>query len=276
MNAEKDFLCLQDKVAIITGGATGLGASTAQLLSQAGAKVVINHMPNQSLEAEKVAASCLGETLCVAGDITDDQQCRSMAQVALEEWGCIDILINNAGINKPVEHTDLEGLSAEDFLSIYTVNVIGAYQMIRAVAPVMQAQGSGVVVNVSSGSGESGYGSSVAYAASKGAMNTMTKALARALAPQLRINAICPGMVITPLWDKLGYNEAQRENWLKEVVDEIPLQREPTAEVIAKTILFLASDLSAHIAGQLVAVDGGSSLGKYYPMYSATTQQSAE
>ena len=115
-----------------------------------------------------------------------------MVEAALDQWGRVDILINNAGFNKPVEHDDLDGLSAQDFIDLYSVHVIGAYQMIRAVAPTMKTQGKGVVVNVSSASGESGYGSSVAYSASKGAINTLTKSLGRALAPAIRINAICP------------------------------------------------------------------------------------
>ena len=266
-NTETLSFSLDGTVAIITGAATGLGASTAQMLSQVGVKVLINHMPGQELDAQSVAEGCINESLCYTADITKDDECKAMVQAVLQQWGRIDILINNAGINKPVEHTDLEGLSAEDFINIYNVNVIGAYQMIRAVAPAMQQQSRGVVVNVSSGSGENGYGSSVAYAASKGAMNTMTKALGRALAPAIRVNAICPGMVITSLWDKLQHTEEQRAAWLKAVIAEIPLKVEPTPEIIARNILYLASDLSAHLTGQLITADGGSSLGLYYPMY---------
>jgi len=267
MKTETTFLSLEGKVAIVTGAATGLGASTAQMLSQVGAKVLINHLPGQEADADSVAKECPSGSLCYAADITKDEQCRAMAQAALDKWGRLDILINNAGINMPVEHTDLKGLSAQDFINIYNVNVIGAYQMICAVAPAMQQQGSGVIVNVSSASGENGYGSSVAYAASKGAVNTMTKSLARALAPQIRVNAICPGMVITSLWDKLEHTEERRVAWLKQVVSEIPLNVEPTPERIARSMLYLASDLSNHLTGQLLTVDGGSTLGLYYPMY---------
>lgn len=264
-----DFLNLQDKVAIITGASSGLGMATAQILSDAGTRVVINHLPGQEAEAQSVARQCGGtdQTLCCAGDIVKDDDCKSIVQAAVEQWGQVDILINNAGFNKPVEHNDLEGLSANDFIDLYQVHVIGSYQMIRAVSPIMKAQGKGVVVNVSSGSGKSGYGSSVAYAASKGALNTMTKSLARALAPKIRMNAICPGMVITPIWDKLQHSEKQRKAWLDGVLSAIPLQTEPTAEIIARNILYLASDLSAHITGQLLTVDGGSSLGVYEAMY---------
>lgn len=262
-----DVLNLQGKVAIVTGAATGLGAATAQLLSTAGARVLINHMPGQESDAAAVAANCVGESLCVAADITHDKDCKQMAQTAIQQWGQVDILINNAGINKMVDHNDLEGLSAEDFLMIYKVNVVGAYQMIRAVAPSMQSHGKGVVVNVSSGSGESGYGSSVAYSASKGAMNTMTKSLGRALAPAIRINTVCPGLIDTPILDKLNLTTQQNEDLWQSCLDTTPLRVLPKPELIARSILFLASDLSAHLCGQLIRSDGGAALGVYHSMF---------
>ena len=193
MTQIKNFLNLEEKIAIVTGASSGLGAATARSLSMAGAKVLINHLPGQEVDAAAVAAECPSDTLCYAANITQDTECQQMAQATIEQWGQVDILINNAGINKPVEHDDLEGSSAEDFLNIYHVNVVGAYQMIRAVAPSMKSHGKGVVVNVSSASGETGNGSSVPYAASKGAINTLTKSLGRALAPHIRVNAVCPG-----------------------------------------------------------------------------------
>ena len=267
MIQKSDFLQMQGKVAIVTGAATGLGAATAQMLAAAGANILVNHMPGQEFQAQGVVEKCVSNSLCQPGDVTKDEECKRMVQTAIDQWGRVDILINNAGINKPVEHDDLDGLSTKDFMDIYNVNVIGAYQMIRAVAPTMKVQGKGVVVNVSSGSGESGYGSSVAYSASKGAMNTMTKSLGRALAPSMRVNAVCPGMVITPLWDKLQHTEEQRTTWLKAVISDIPLKTEPTPEIIARSILYLASDLSTHLTGQLITTDGGASLGLYQAMF---------
>ena len=176
-------------------------------------------------------------------------------------------MINNAGINKPVNHHDLDGLSAQDFLNIYNVNVVGAYQMIRAVAPTMRAQNKGVVVNISSGSGENGNGSSVAYSASKGAMNTLTKSLGRALAPSIRVNAVCPGFIDTPIWDKLDLTDEEREVQRQANIAETPLQLEAKPELIARSILFLASDLSVHLTGQLVTSDGGMLLGVYQPWF---------
>ena len=124
-----------------------------------------------------------------------------------------------------------------------------------------------MVVNVSSGSGEYGNGSSVAYSASKGAMNTMTKSLGRALAPHIRVNAVCPGFIDTQLWDKLNLSEAQRETMRQANIAETPLQLEASPELIARSILFLASDLSAHLTGQLLTSDGGMLLGVYQHMF---------
>lgn len=267
MTNSNDIFDLEGKVAIITGAATGIGAATARILSQVGTKVLVNYLPGQEALAQVVADDCGNNSFCLPGDITKDDDCKNMVQAAIEKWGRVDILINNAGINKPVEHTDLDGLSAQDFMDIYNVNVIGAYQMIRAVAPAMNKQSKGVVVNVSSGSGENGYGSSVAYSASKGAMNTLTKSLGRALAPNIRVNAVCPGFVVTELWDKLKQSEAERGAWVKQLAEEIPLNIVPTPDLIAKSILFLASDLSAHLTGQLMGVDGGQLLGVYRPMF---------
>ena len=263
MTTINSLLNLQGQVAIITGAATGLGEATAKLLAEAGANVVINHMSGQEALATQVAEHCPTATVCFAADITDDDQCNAMVKAALRQWGRVDILVNNAGINKPVNHDDLDGLSAEDFLAIYNVNVVGAYQMIRAVAPSMQAQQKGVVVNISSGSGESGDGSSVAYSASKGAMNTLTKSLGRALAPHIRVNAVCPGFIDTPLWKKLNLSDEKMEAMRQASMAETPLQLEATPELIARSILFLASDLSAHLTGQLLTSDGGSQLGVY-------------
>jgi len=263
------FLNLQGKVAIITGAATGLGAATAQMLAVAGANVLINHMPGQEAQAQTVANNCATNSLCYPGDITRDEDCKKTVQAAIAQWGRVDILVNNAGINKFVEHYDLDGLSAKDFMDIYNVNVIGAFQMIRAVTPTMKTQGSGVVVNVSSAAGECGGGSCVAYAASKGAINTMTKSLGRALAPEIRMNAVCPAFINTPIWEKrlVEMSESERAAWIDREKSSTPLQLEGTPEIIARSILFLSSDLSAHLTGQLLTSDGGALLGVYQSMF---------
>ena len=267
MTQIKNFLNLEGKIAIVTGASTGLGAATAKMLSMAGTRVLINHLPGQEADVSAVTSECPSDTLCYAADITQDAECQQMAEAAIGQWGQVDILINNAGINKPVDHDDLEGSSAEDFLKIFHVNVVGAYQMIRAVAPSMKSHGKGVVVNVSSASGENGYGSSVPYAASKGAINTLTKSLGRALAPNIRVNAVCPGLIDTPIFDKMNLSDQQREAMWQSCLAETPLQLFPSPELIARSILFLASELSSHLTGQLINSDGGGQLGVYQKMF---------
>src|SRR4030095_421071 len=175
--------------AIVTGSASGLGAATAAILARGDGKIVVNYS-NSKKEAEETADLCRkagAEVLVVQGDVSRDEDCKKIAAAA-SGWGKLDILINNAGTTKHVPHDNLDGLSAEDFQRIYAVNTIGPFQMIRAPRAMLEsgAQAAGrssAVVNISSVAGISGGGSSVAYAASKGALNTMTQSLARALAP---------------------------------------------------------------------------------------------
>src|SRR5262245_51089360 len=184
------------KVAIVTGSATGIGAAIATALARAGWNVVINYTKSAA-DARRTEAACkrLGaEAIIVQGDVAEDSACRAMAQAALRRWRRIDALVNNAGMTKFVGAADLEGMESEDFQRIFDVNVLGAHQMTRAAASALK-RSRGAIVNVSSNSGFSGFGSSMAYAASKGAINTLTLGLARALAPEVRVNAVCPGFV---------------------------------------------------------------------------------
>src|SRR6201988_2328507 len=194
----KDGLC-----AIITGSAPGLGAATAAILAKGGARIVINYSNSQK-EAEGTADLCRkagAEVVVVQGDVSRDEDCRKIVAAAAP-WGRLDALINNAGTTKHVPHHQLDDLSAEDFQRIYAVNTIGPFQMIRAARSLLEAGAkasgrSSAVVNISSVAGISGGGSSVAYAASKGALNSMTLSLARALAPLIRVNTVCPGYIDT-------------------------------------------------------------------------------
>src|ERR1700745_2227852 len=188
----KDGLCV-----IVTGSASGLGAATAGLLAGGGARIVINYS-NSKTEAEATAEACrkagAAEVVVVQGDVSRDEDCKKIAAAAAP-WGRLDVLVNNAGTPKHVAHHDLDGLSAEDFQRIYAVNTIGPYQMIRAARSLLQAsaKSSGrpaAGVNVSFVAGISGGGSSVAYVASKGALNAITLSLARALAPLIRVNTV--------------------------------------------------------------------------------------
>ncbi|HVX76158.1 MAG TPA: SDR family oxidoreductase [Bradyrhizobium sp.] len=256
----KDGLC-----AIITGSASGLGAATAAMLARDGARIVINYSSSQK-EAEETADLCRsagGDVVVVQGDVSRDADCRKIAAAA-ESWGRLDILINNAGVTKHVPHGDLDGLSAEDFQRLFGVNTIGPFQMVRATRPLLEAAAresgrSASVVNVSSVAGISGIGSSVAYAASKGALNTITCSLARALAPLIRVNAVCPGYIDTP-WFTKGRGVEGAAKVRDAVIAKVPLKRASTAQDVANLVYFLASPQSGNMTGEVVRVDAGAHL----------------
>jgi len=252
-----DGLC-----AIVTGSASGLGAATAAILAKGGARIVVNYASSQT-EAEQTADLCRSagaEVVVVQGDVARDEDCRQIVAAAAG-WGRLDVLVNNAGTTKHVAHGDLDGLSAEDFQRIYAVNTIGPFQMVRAARTLLEAgaKASGrasAVVNVSSVAGISGIGSSIAYAASKGALNTMTLSLSRALAPAIRVNTVCPGYIDTP-WFTKGRGEAGAKQVRDAVVAKVPLKLASSAEDIAQLVCFLASPASGSMTGEVVRMDAG-------------------
>jgi|SRR5579863_42764 len=253
-------MILKDAVCIVTGSAAGIGAACAERLASKGARVAINYTKSEK-EAREVAAACEakgGEVTIVQADVSADADCRRLAQAVLDKWGRIDGLINNAGTTKFAKHDDLEALQAADFQRIFAVNVVGPFQMIRAVAPAMQQQGQGSVVNISSIAGVMGTGSSVAYAASKGALNTMTLSLARALGPAIRVNAVCPGFVETR-WLKSGLGPAY-ENRKQNYEAISPLASILTPEDVADAAIWLLEG-AGKITGELLTVDSGVHLG---------------
>ncbi|MCP5368353.1 MAG: SDR family oxidoreductase [Hyphomicrobiales bacterium] len=246
---------------IVTGSSSGLGAAIALGLAAKGANLVINYSKSED-DARTVAAQCEaagGRAVLCQANVADDGDCRRLAAAALDAWGRIDGLVNNAGTTRFARHDDLEALSAEDFQAVYAVNVIGPYQMIRAVTPAMKAQGAGAVVNVSSIAGVMGYGSSVAYAASKGALNIMTKSLARALGPEIRVNAICPGL-IQGRWLREGMGDERYEAMVRSVEENTPLRRAGTAEDMAEAAIWLLEG-ARHVTGEAILVDAGMHLG---------------
>jgi NAD(P)-dependent dehydrogenase (short-subunit alcohol dehydrogenase family) len=254
----KDGLC-----AIVTGSASGLGAATAQILARSGARLVINYSSSQK-EAEATAEACrkagAAEVVVAQGDVSRDEDCRRIVAAA-QAWGRLDVLINNAGTTKHVVHGNLDGLSAEDFQRLYGVNTIGPFQMVRAARSLLEAgaKASGrpsAVVNVSSVAGISGVGSSIAYAASKGALNTLTLSLARALAPLIRVNTVCPGYIDTP-WFTKGRGEEGAKQVRDSVVAKVPLKVASQAEDIAELVCFLAMPASSNMTGEIVRMDAG-------------------
>jgi NAD(P)-dependent dehydrogenase (short-subunit alcohol dehydrogenase family) len=253
----KDGLC-----AVVTGSASGLGAATAAILAKGGARIVVNYASSQK-EAEQTADLCRqagAEVVVVQGDVARDEDCRKIVAAAAA-WGRLDALVNNAGTTKHVAHDNLDGLSAEDFQRIYAVNTIGPFQMVRAARALLEAGAkaaghASAVVNVSSVAGISGVGSSIAYAASKGALNTMTLSLSRALAPAIRVNTVCPGYIDTP-WFTKGRGEAGAKQVRDSVVARVPLKVASSAEDIAQLVCFLASPASSNMTGEVVRMDAG-------------------
>lgn len=251
---------LKEGVVIVTGSATGVGAASAKLLATKGCNVVINYTRSEE-EARETQGACeaLGvETLLCKADVSDDADCRRMANEAIAKWGRIDGLINNAGTTHFVNHANLEGLTAEDFHRIYAVNVVGPYQMTRAVAAQMKSQGKGAVVNVSSIAGVMGLGSSIAYTASKGALNTMTLSLARALGPEIRVNTICPGF-ITGRWLRGGMGDDAYEAAKAAQERNTPLRKAGTPEDMAQAAVWFIEGADL-ITGEILIVDAGSHL----------------
>jgi 3-oxoacyl-[acyl-carrier protein] reductase len=252
---------IEGAVFIITGSATGLGAAVARRLSSKGGKVVINYTKSEA-EAKATVDACRslgGEALLCRADVSDDADCRRMASETMERLGRIDGLVNNAAQSKIAAHADLEALTADDFNRIFGVNVVGPYQMVRAVAPHMKRQGKGAIVNISSGSAFSGSGSSIAYAASKGALNTMTLSLARALAPEIRVNAVCPGVMQTRWWRE-GLGEDRYQSFIDNYAENSPLKAAGDPEIVADPVVWLLEG-AEHVTGETIMVDSGSHLG---------------
>lgn len=252
---------VKNGVVIVTGSATGVGAASVKMLAAKGCNVVINYTKSEA-EAKETQAACEAfgvQALLCQADVSNDADCRRMAQAAIDKWGRIDGLINNAGTTHFVNHANLEGLTADDFHRIYSVNVIGPYQMTRAVAEQMKRQGRGAVVNVSSIAGVMGIGSSIAYTASKGALNTMTLSLARALGPEIRVNTICPGF-IQGRWLRGGMGDEAYEAAKAFQERATPLRKAGTPEDMAQAAVWFIEGADL-ITGEILIVDAGSHLG---------------
>jgi 3-oxoacyl-[acyl-carrier protein] reductase len=243
---------MSDKVAIVTGSSSGIGAATAAELSQRGWRVVVNYSKSAQ-EAQAVAARCK-DSILVQANVSQDADCRRLVQAALDKWGRLDALVNNAGTTKFVPHTDLDGLNAEDFQRIFATNVIAPFQMCRAAAPALK-KARGAIVNVSSLAALLGTGSSIAYAGSKAALDTVSMSLARVLAPEVRVNVVAPGFVDTP-WMVSGYGAERYAKLRDNYAGSAPLGSVCKPEDIAQTIVWLIEG-AGKTTGQTVYVDAG-------------------
>lgn len=239
------------KVALITGGGTGVGRATVLQLATRGFHVVVNYSRSQAdAEATAAVARDLGvQATPMACDVSSDADVRAMIARCQSEFGRLDVVVNNAATTHFIDHTDLEAMTEEKWDRVFAVNLKGAFFVSRAAMPLLQASGNGAIVNVASVAGLAGAGSSIAYAASKGAMITMTKSLARAFAPTVRVNAVCPG-VIESRW--LG----DHPEMIQAAIKVTPLKRASTTDDIADVITFLACD-AGMMTGQALTIDGG-------------------
>ena len=237
---------VQGKVAIVTGSSSGIGAATARALAAEGASVVVNS--SKSEDAGRALAAELPGATYVRADIADEEQAGALVAAAVHDHGRLDILVNNAGTTVVIPHPDIDAATPAVWQRIFDVNVIGTWQTTVAAVPHLRASGDGVVVNVSSMAGHTTRGSSIPYAASKAAVSHMTELLANVLGPEIRVNAVAPGLVDTPWtadWDFVrSFVQAQA-----------PLQRSGTPEDVAHVVLGLIG--ARYVTGQIVIVDGG-------------------
>lgn len=250
---------LRGQVTLVTGGSSGIGAATARLLAGRGCSVAINFSKSRDA-AEKVAADCEaagGAALLVQGNVAEDTDCRRIVDETVARFGHLDYLVNNAGTTKFVAHRDLAGLSAQDFHDIFAVNSIAPFQMVRAAETYLRAR-RGAVVNVSSIAGVYGTGSSIAYVASKAALNGMTLSLARVLGPEVRINAVCPGFVEGE-WLQQGMGEAAYRAAQQTWQSFAPLGTTNKPEDVAQSIVFFLT-AAVNVTGETLLVDSGMGL----------------
>ena len=240
----------QQRVALVTGSATGIGRAVAWRFAERGFAVTVNFSKSKD-EAEETAEGVRsrgGEAIVVQADVADDTAVRVMVERTAETFGGLDVLVNNAATTYFIPHTDLDGITGQVWDDILNVNLKGTFFGCRAAMPWLKAR-KGNIVNIASVAGVAGSGSSIAYAASKGAVITLTKSLAKAFAPEVRVNAVAPGPVQTR-W------LADHQDMVESAMKLTPLQRPATPDDVAAVALFLAEETSL-MTGQVLVVNGG-------------------
>jgi 3-oxoacyl-[acyl-carrier protein] reductase len=256
------MLKIKDTVTIVTGSSSGIGAATVKTLAENGGHVVINYS-RSAAAAEEVAAECRShgvETLVVQADVGKEEDRLRLVAETVAKFGKITGLVNNAGTTVFMDHANLGGLSEDDFHNVYHLNVIAPFMMSRAVEQHMRSGGRGSIVNISSIAGVMGVGSSVAYAASKGALNTMTLSLARVLGPEIRVNTVCPGFVVE--WLKNGMGAEKYEATRTHLATNTALKKPGgTAEEMAEPVVWFLYGAS-NTTGEFMIADGGMHLGQ--------------
>jgi len=242
---------LNGQVALVTGGGTGIGRGIAVAFAREGGRVAVNYSKSraQAEGAVDQIRATGGQAIALQGDVSREAEAGRLVEAVVREWGRLDILVNNAGWTKRVPHAEIEALTDEVWQKTFAVNVLGAWYCIKHAIPQMQRQGRGAIINVTSVAAFQGTGSSMAYCASKAALSTMTRSLARAFGPTIRVNNLAPGLV-----------ETQFVDWPPGVVEEgrraVSTPALPTPEDLGEAALFLAAEAKA-TTGTTLFVDGG-------------------
>lgn len=244
---------LRSKIALVTGGGTGIGRATCFALARRGATVVVNYSRSKA-DAEETAAFIRredGHALAIQADVSRENEVNSMVSAIAQQFGTVDVLVNNASITRHIPLHDLDAVTQEVWDELYEVNVKGMFYCARAVAPYMRASKQGAIVNLGSIAGQTGVGSSLPYAVTKAAVHGLTKSLAHALAPDIRVNCVVPGAVATRWW-------AGREEQMKKLAPNLLLQRIAEPDDIAQ--LICAALEQEAMTGQIITVDSGQTL----------------
>jgi ketoreductase RED2 len=239
---------LAGKVAIVTGSSSGIGEAIARLFAAEGAAVVVNS--TRSIATGEAIAASLPEAIYVRGDIADESQAKALVQATLDHYGRLDVLVNNAGTTRVIPHHALDAVTDDDWQRILGTNVVGTWYVTRAAVPALKAN-RGSILNITSVAGVRAAGSSIPYAVSKAALNHLTRLLANVLGPEIRVNAIAPGLIDTPWtadWDAIRASVRERA----------PLQRSGTPDDIARAALLLT--VSSYSTGEVLLADGGINL----------------
>lgn len=241
---------LAGKIAVVTGGAGGIGSAICKKLAGEGASVIITYN-SKPQKAEHLCGELPGVTHSIFhAPVHDSEALKILSLFINEKYGALDILVNNAGITTPVAHNDLDSLTDEWIDKIFTTNFRGSFAMIRACKELLQKSGNGLVVNISSIAAITGIGSNVAYCASKAAIDSMTRSLARALSPTIRVVSVSPGWVLGE------YTKGIDPTYLQMQLDATPLGRLATPEDVANAVHAVASTLT-FTTGCIIPVDGG-------------------
>ena len=246
---------LQGRLALVVGGSGGIGAASARMLAGAGARVIITHTARSAKAAASLAGKLPGAGhLALPADVADTASLIQLREAVRAKCGeTLCVLVNAAGFTKPVPHADLEALDDALIDRMFAVNWRGQFAAIRAFHPMLKASGDGLIVSISSIAGQTGIGSSIAYCAVKAGIDVMTKSLARALAPEIRVMGVAPGVVDT------GFVPGRGAEFTAKTAATTPLRRVATAEDVAEAVLACATSLSFS-TGTTVVVDGGRSL----------------